>query len=111
MKMYQKRNLIDEEKICNYQFSRARRVSENAFGILVSRFQVLKEPIALKNLNTVDDVVLVCCTLHNWLMKMNPTYFTPNNVNPAPADIAWKFTEYLRSQYPTISIDIFTKST
>jgi hypothetical protein len=65
----------------NYRFSRARRVSENAFGILVSRFEVPKKPITLKNLKTVDDVVLVCCMLHNWLKKINPTYFVPNNVD------------------------------
>jgi hypothetical protein len=53
MKPYQKRNLKDKYRICNYRFSRARRVLENTFGSLVSRFKVLKKPIALKNLKTV----------------------------------------------------------
>ncbi|CAN7944743.1 unnamed protein product [Ixodes pacificus] len=56
----------DPQKIPNYRHSRARRVSENFFGVLAQRFQILLRPIqALPN--NVIMLVLACCALHNML--------------------------------------------
>jgi len=49
MKPYGQAGLTAEQRIFNYRLSRARRVVENSFGILVSRFGVLQRPIEPKS--------------------------------------------------------------
>jgi DDE superfamily endonuclease len=68
MKPYGSRNLTREQRIFNYRLSRARRVVENAFGILCSRFRVFGRPIALSP-EKVEVVVLAACCLHNFLLR------------------------------------------
>ena len=68
MKPFSRRNMDKEERIFNYRLSRARRVVENAFGILANRFGCLlttmkQEPTA------VESIVLACVCLHN-IMRM-----------------------------------------
>ncbi|CAI6354065.1 unnamed protein product [Macrosiphum euphorbiae] len=70
MKPYSKRKLSNKEVIFNYRLSRARRVVENAFGILVWRFRVFLGPIELQP-STVDKVIWSVCALHNWLRMTN----------------------------------------
>jgi hypothetical protein len=77
MKPYKHLPLTVEEKVFNYRLSRARRVVENAFGILVSRFRVLEKHIACK-LTTTDKIVKTACALHNWLRKTAATSYLPH---------------------------------
>lgn len=81
LKPYSHRGLSVEEKIFNYRLSRARRVAENAFGILASRFRIFSRPIPL-DVNTVEILVKASCVLHNWLrMTSSQTYLTLGSVD------------------------------
>lgn len=68
MKPFSQTGLAPNEAIFNYRLSRARRIVENAFGILNSRFAVFQRPIGL-SVNKVKIIVLACCYLHNYLRK------------------------------------------
>lgn len=75
------RNLSVQERIFNYRLSRARRVSENAFGILTARFRVFTHPIAV-SVDTTEKVIKAACALHNWLrLTLTKTYFPPGSVD------------------------------
>ena len=66
LKPYSRRGLSIQERIANYRISRARRVVENAFGILATRCRVLLTTIELPP-ETVKDLVMTCAVLHNIL--------------------------------------------
>lgn len=56
------------QRIFNYRLSRARRVIENAFGILVSKWAVLKDSICCKP-ETAESIVMALICLHNFLLE------------------------------------------
>ncbi|KAJ8946636.1 hypothetical protein NQ314_008808 [Rhamnusium bicolor] len=63
-----------DEKILNYRLCRARRVVENAFGILASGFRIFLQPINV-NVDKIDIIILACCVLHNFLRKSSKSYY------------------------------------
>ena len=83
MKPYDRRMLTREERIANYRISRGRRVVENAFGILVSRFRVMMTTIELP---PVKDVVMTCVVLHNILRSQ---YQGQHGAQQPGGDDAW----------------------
>lgn len=67
MKPYAQKDVNDNEKrIFNYRLSRARRVVENCFGIMASRFRIFNTAINLK-LSSIEKAVMACVVLHNYL--------------------------------------------
>lgn len=67
MKPCLNRGLSIEQRIFNYRLSRARRVVENAIGILAKRFRVFLSTINIEDTVKVENIVLACCALHNFL--------------------------------------------
>ena len=73
MKPYRRRNLTHQQKIFNYRLSRGRRVVENAFGILVWRWQCLVN-IMLQTPRAVKGVVRACLCFHNLIRMRYPLF-------------------------------------
>lgn len=80
MRPYSRVNLTgnEENKIFNYRLSRARRVVENAFGILSNRWRVFRTNIQVQP-KSVDNIVLAACCLHNMLCQSHHFEFDEIN--------------------------------
>lgn len=70
MKPYARSNAEFVQKVFNYRLSRARRVSENAFGIMAAKFGIFHTAIQA-GLPLVEKIILTCVVLHNFLRKLN----------------------------------------
>ncbi|KAH7949013.1 hypothetical protein HPB49_004171 [Dermacentor silvarum] len=57
-----------KRRVFKYRLSRARRVIENAFGILAQRWRTLRRPFKAKTDN-INRFVAACIVLHSFLMK------------------------------------------
>ena len=68
MKPFSQRQLNHEKRIFNYRLSRARRIVENAFGILANRFGCLLTHMRQQP-RTVTTITEACVCLHN-LMRI-----------------------------------------
>ncbi|KAL2099475.1 hypothetical protein ACEWY4_003869 [Coilia grayii] len=68
MKPYPGRHLSEERLIFNFRLSSARRMVENAFGILTQRWRVYQRRMQLAP-DTVDKVIKATCVLCNYLRK------------------------------------------
>lgn len=66
--------LARDQRIFNYRLSRARRVIENTFGIMVARFRVFHRVIN-GNPETVDNIVKAAVCLHNFIRKENNNFY------------------------------------
>jgi hypothetical protein len=83
MKPFSVKSLDNKRRIFNYRLSRARRVVENAFGILSSVWRVYRKPISL-SLDNSKKVVLATVLLHNLLRTKTSTrniYTPPNSID------------------------------
>lgn len=79
LKLFPGLQLSLNQRVFNYRLSRARRVIENAFGILVARWRILKTSINMFPENA-EKVVLAAVALHNFI-KINDSAvkYCPSN--------------------------------
>ncbi|XP_029659443.1 protein ANTAGONIST OF LIKE HETEROCHROMATIN PROTEIN 1-like [Formica exsecta] len=68
MKPYGERNIPHDQSIYNFRLSRARRVIENAFGILAARWRIFRHPIIATEDN-VESIIECAVCLHNFIRK------------------------------------------
>nr|XP_029724189.1 protein ALP1-like isoform X1 [Aedes albopictus] len=66
----------------NKRLSRARRIVENAFGILVARWRILRNTLTMEPAQA-ERIVLACVVLHNFLKKECSSRYCP----PGYADV------------------------
>ncbi|XP_048062134.1 protein ALP1-like [Megalobrama amblycephala] len=69
------------QRVLNYRLSRARRVAENAFGILANRLRVFRNTIFLEP-DKVVKITMASLCIHNFLRERRSEAYTP----PAFAD-------------------------
>lgn len=67
MRPFPGNSLNEKKSVFNYRLSRARRTIENAFGILVARWRVLKSSLICFPENA-EKIVLATVALHNFIM-------------------------------------------
>ncbi|KAJ8966435.1 hypothetical protein NQ314_003533 [Rhamnusium bicolor] len=80
-------NLTREKRVFNYRLSRARRVIEYVFGILVAKWCIFRKPI-YASLETTEKIIQAAVVLHNFLRRKDAhetphdrIYFPPNLVD------------------------------
>lgn len=66
MRPYPGRGGAEDHRVYNYRLSRARRVVENAFGVLAARWRVYQTRISVRP-EWTNDIVKATCVLHNFL--------------------------------------------
>ena len=87
MKPYPQQTLTADKRVLKYRHSRARRISDNLFGISASRWRIFLTTINLEP-KPVKNMVLSVLALHDRLIKI-PAYrpgklLTFNIITPFP---------------------------
>lgn len=77
MKPYPGQGIQENQTIFNYRLSRARRVIENAFGILAARWRVFMSPLQT-SVNNAETIVKATICLHNFLRQTNSAAYCPS---------------------------------
>ena len=68
MKPYRQTNMTPEKRVYNYHHSRARRISENLFGIVANKWRIFQQPLNLSP-EKVCTISTCALALHNFLRK------------------------------------------
>lgn len=87
MKPYPRgQSLHDKTKAAyNYRHSRARRTSENAFGILCAAFRIFHTAIVAEP-KLIDNIIIASCILHNLIRNSRQPKVLPTDRFPMPTE-------------------------
>jgi len=80
MKPFSRQKMTHAERVFNYRLSRARRVVENAFGIMAQRWRCLLTTLQLSPMKAIT-VVNATMALHNLLRTRCPHAIQPQDVD------------------------------
>lgn len=75
MKAHPGQQLIAKQRAFNAALNTARNVVERAFGQLKGRWRILLHGSEVNNVRTATHISLVCCALHNWLVRKGADEF------------------------------------
>ena len=82
---YSRNNVFDEAKyVFSYRLSRARRVIENTFGMLASRFMIFRRAIIV-HIETVVNITKRCVGLHDFLIKETSDHYLASSMSDVEA--------------------------
>lgn len=77
LKPYPDHERLDKDQlIFNYRLSRARRMVESAFGMLVHKWRIFFRPLDVK-ISTAKKIVKAACVQHNYVLR--------NEIEQAPS--------------------------
>ena len=76
LRPYPGQGIPEEQVIFDYRLSRARRVIENAFGILSARWRIFMRPIQ-SSVDSTQMIVRAAVVLHNFLRQTNSAGYCP----------------------------------
>jgi hypothetical protein len=62
------------KRIFNYRYSRARRLVECTFGILVNKWRIFHRPPDVGE-QFCDSIIMWCCVLHNFVRMKDGIHF------------------------------------
>lgn len=85
LKPFPQKELDYAKRIFNYRLSRARNVTENAFGQIAAKFRILHTAINMAP-TKIKYVVLAICALHNFLLKLKTPYASSSTFDQYNAD-------------------------
>lgn len=75
MRPYPGLNADEDERVYNYRNSRGGRVTENAFGILKSRWRIFQKPIRA-TVSNVEKYTMACLAPHIYLRPTENAFST-----------------------------------
>eukprot|EP00731_Ephydatia_muelleri_P029865 Em0021g388a len=76
LRPYSGKYLPEHEAVFNYRLSRARRIIENAFGILAARWRIFRRPIIAEP-ERVEVFAKAAIALHNYLRTTESSQYIP----------------------------------
>ena len=86
LRPYPGRYLEEKRRVLNYRLSRARRIIENAFGIMATKFRIFRRPV-IANPDKVTNITKAACSLHNYLKISEACNTTSNRLYCPPGYI------------------------